>query len=183
MNLLLDLYLTWFKLGLFTFGGGYAMLPLIQREIIDNKKWATEEEVMNYYAIGQITPGIIAVNTATFIGYYKKGIIGGIIATLGVISPSLIIITLIADLINNFSELIIVQHALSGIKVAVTCLMLIAINNLYKSNVKDKASLIIAISTFVLSYFTSISTTLLVVSAGVVGIVFTKLNLFSKDKS
>ncbi len=183
MNLLLDLYLTWFKLGLFTFGGGYAMLPLIQREIIDNKKWATEEEVMNYYAIGQITPGIIAVNTATFIGYYKKGVIGGIVATLGVISPSLIIITLIANLINNFSELIIVQHALSGIKVAVTCLMLIAIKNLYKSNVKDISSLLIAISTFVLSYFTSISTTLLVVSAGVIGIVFTKLNLFRKDKS
>ncbi len=181
MKLLLDLYITWFKLGLFTFGGGYAMLPLIQREVIDNKKWATEEEVMNYYAIGQVTPGIIAVNTATFIGYYTKGIIGGIIATLGVISPSLIIIILIASLINNFSELAVVQHALAGIKVAVCSLMIIAIKNLYKSNVKDSASLLIAIVVFILSYFTSISTTLLVILAGIVGISFSRLNLFRKD--
>lgn len=181
MNILLDLFITWFKLGLFTFGGGYAMLPLIQREIIEKKHWATEDEIMNYYAIGQVTPGIIAVNTATFIGYFQKGIIGGIVATLGVVSPSLIIITLIANLITNFSDLVIVQHAMAGIRVAVSCLMIIAIRNLYKSNVKDKVSFIIAFITFIVSYFTSISTVFIVIIAGVVGITINKLNIFRKE--
>ena len=91
MKVLWDLYISWFKMGLFTFGGGYAMLPMIQKEVIDRHHWATEDEIMDYYAIGQVTPGIISVNTATFVGYKLKGIIGGIVATLGVISPSFII--------------------------------------------------------------------------------------------
>ena len=91
-----ELFYSFAKIGAFTFGGGYAMLPLIQREVVEKKHWATEEEIMDYYAVGQCTPGIIAVNTATFIGYYKKGIIGGIFATLGVIFPSIVIILLIA---------------------------------------------------------------------------------------
>ena len=124
MKLLWDLYATWFKMGLFTFGGGMAMLPIIEREVVEKHKWATEEEILEYYAIGQCTPGIIAVNTATFVGYYQKGVIGGIAATLGVISPSFIIISLIARLISNFSELAVVQHALKGINVAV-CMLLI----------------------------------------------------------
>ena len=116
MRVLIQLFVAWFKMGLFTFGGGYAMLPMIQKEVIEKYHWATEEEIMEYYAIGQCTPGIIAVNTATFVGYYQKGVIGGIVATLGVVSPSFIIIGLIASLISNFSELAIVQNALSGIK-------------------------------------------------------------------
>ena len=107
-----ELFYSFAKIGAFTFGGGYAMLPLIQREVVEKKHWATEEEIMDYYAVGQCTPGIIAVNTATFIGYYKKGIIGGIFATLGVIFPSIVIILLIASLLQNFSDLAIVQHAL-----------------------------------------------------------------------
>lgn len=131
MKLLMELYISWFKMGLFTFGGGYAMLPMIQKEVIEKHHWATEEEVLDYYAVGQCTPGIIAVNTATFVGYYQKGIIGAIVSTLGVISPSIIIIILIASLINNFMEYEIVKSALKAINVAVCYLMLKAIINLW----------------------------------------------------
>ena len=113
MNVLWDLYTAWFRMGLFTFGGGYAMLPMIQKEAIEKYHWATEDEIMDYYALGQVTPGIIAVNTATFVGYKVKGVAGGIAATLGVISPSLVIITVIAGLISNFSDIPVVQHALN----------------------------------------------------------------------
>lgn len=132
MKIYIQLYLAWFKMGLFTFGGGYAMLPMIQREVVEKYRWASEEEILDYYAIGQCTPGIIAVNTATFVGYYQKGVFGGIVATLGVVSPSFIIITAIASLIANFSQYAIVQHALAGINVAVCMLMIKAIMNLWK---------------------------------------------------
>ena len=112
MNLYLDLFLTFAKVGVCTFGGGYAMLPILQREVVENKGWATEEELTDYFAIGQCTPGVIAVNTATFIGYKYKGIIGGILTTLGVVFPSLIIITLIAAFLSNFAHIPAVQHAL-----------------------------------------------------------------------
>lgn len=174
MKLLAELYFTFFKIGLFTFGGGYAMLPLIQREVIEKKHWASEEEVLDYYAIGQCTPGVIAVNTATFIGYYKKGVIGGIVATLGVISPSLIIITVIAGVIRNFSEIAIVQHALMGIKVAVCMLMFNAIKKLWKNSIKNIAGIVIFVVALGLSLFASISTVILVVLAGVSGIIMTK---------
>ena len=110
MNPYLDLYLTFARIGVCTFGGGYAMLPILQREVVENRHWATEDELMDYYAIGQCTPGIIAVNTATFVGQKTAGIAGGIIATLGVVFPSLIIITIIAAFIQNFSDLAIVQN-------------------------------------------------------------------------
>ncbi len=169
MKLLWDLYVSWFKMGLFTFGGGYAMLPMIQKEVIDRHHWATEDEIMDYYAIGQVTPGIISVNTATFVGYKLKGIIGGIVATLGVISPSFIIISLIASLISNFSEIPVVQHALRGIQVAVCVLMFVAIEKLYKKGVRNTAGIIIFAAAFILSYFTNISTMILVIFAGAAG--------------
>ena len=169
MKVLWDLYVSWFKMGLFTFGGGYAMLPMIQKEVIEKHHWATEDEIMDYYAIGQVTPGIIAVNTATFVGYKIKGVIGGIVATLGVVSPSIIIISVIAGLISNFSELEVVQHALRGIQVAVCVLMFVAIKNLFKKGVKGTAGLLICL--FALSYFTNISTMILVIMAGAVGYV------------
>lgn len=166
-----QLFSAWFRMGLFTFGGGYAMLPMIQKEVIDKYHWATEDEIMDYYAIGQCTPGIIAVNTATFVGYKVKGILGGIIATLGVVSPSLIIISVIAKLISNFSSLAVVQHALAGIQVAVCVLMYFAITKMYKKGVKDIPTFLIFAAAFILAYFTSISTVLLVIIAGAVGYV------------
>lgn len=172
MKVLVDLFVSWFKMGLFTFGGGYAMLPMIQREVIEKHKWASEDEIMNYYAIGQCTPGIIAVNTATFVGYSVSGIKGAIVSTLGVISPSIIIITLIANLISNFSEIVIVQRALSGIKVGVSALMIIAIYKLFKSNVKDLFSIIILFVTLGMLYFKTLSNVLLVCISGIIGVIY-----------
>ena len=171
MSVLLQLYLTWFKMGLFTFGGGYAMLPMIQKEVVEKYKWATEDEVMDYYAVGQCTPGIIAVNVATFIGYKLKGVIGGIVATLGVISPSIIIIFIISTLITNYAELEIVQHALKGIQVAVCVLMVVAITNLFKKGVTDIPTGLIFLCAFLISYFTNIPTFIVVIVAGVCGYV------------
>ena len=132
MNEYLDLFLTFARIGGLTFGGGYAMLPMLQREVVEKRGWATEGELMDYYAIGQCTPGIIAVNTATFIGHKNKGILGGIIATLGVVFPSLVIITIIAAFISNFAELAVVQNAFAGIRVCVCVLILNAVIKLWK---------------------------------------------------
>lgn len=175
MKVLVDLYVSWFKMGLFTFGGGYAMLPMIQKEVIEKHHWATEEEVMDYYAIGQCTPGIIAVNTATFVGYYQKGVIGGIAATLGVISPSIIIISLIASVLSNFAEITIVQNALAGIRVAVCFLMGTSILKLWKSSVKDITGIVIFVIALLLAYFANVSVVIIVVLAGVAGIVLSKV--------
>lgn len=137
MNIYLDLFLTFAKIGVCTFGGGYAMLPILQREVVE-KGWATEEELTDYFAIGQCTPGIIAVNTATFIGHKYKGIWGGILATLGVVFPSLIIITIIAAFLKNFAEYPVVAHALAGINAAVVALIAASVFKLGKSTLKGK---------------------------------------------
>ena len=132
----LELVWSFFKVGILTFGGGYAMLPMLQREIVERRGWATEEELLDYYAIGQCTPGVIAVNTATFIGARRKGVSGGFLATLGVILPSLLIITAIAALLTSFAEIPAVQHALAGIRVAVVVLVGFSVWKLMKSGVK-----------------------------------------------
>lgn len=170
-----DLYGAWFRIGLFTFGGGYAMLPMIQKEIIEHYHWATEEEIMDYYAVGQCTPGVIAVNTATFVGYRVKGVRGALISTLGVISPSLLIITVISSLIANFSSCPIVQHALNGIEVAVCVLMFTSIEKLVKQGVKGVSGWLLFLGAFVLSYFTDISTVILVIIAGAIGYVLYRI--------
>ena len=131
MKVLIDLFVTFAKMGAVTFGGGYAMLPILQKTVVEDKKWATDEELLDYYAIGQCTPGIIAVNTATFIGYKTKGIIGGIVATLGLIFPSIVIIAIIAAFLKNFASLAVVQHAFSGIRVCVGVLVLNAVFKLW----------------------------------------------------
>ena len=176
MKELWELYISWFKMGLFTFGGGYAMLPMIQRDVVEKKKWASEDEIMDYYAIGQCTPGIIAVNTATFVGYKVKGISGGIIATLGVVSPSLIIITIIAAFLTNFQDIVIVQQALSGIRISVCILMSVSIYKLAKKSVTNIFGITLCVIAFVMSYFTSVSTVLLVVISGICGIIKGRIN-------
>ena len=174
MSEYLQLFLVFAKIGVMTFGGGYAMLPILQREVCETKKWAGDSEIMDYYAIGQCTPGIIAVNTATFVGYYQKGIPGGIAATLGVVSPSVIIIGLIASLISNFAELEVVQHALMGINVAVCMLMIQAIANLWKKSIKNIAAFCIFAIALILSLLTGISTVWLVILAGILGVILSK---------
>ena len=141
--MLWELFITFAKIGVMTFGGGMAMLPILEREIVQTKKWATEEELVDYFAIGQCTPGIIAVNTATFIGQKKKGVLGGIAATLGVVFPSLIIITVLAGLITNFAHLAWVQNAFAGIQVCVCVLILNAVLKLLKKSVVDKRTAVI----------------------------------------
>ncbi|MCH4072779.1 chromate transporter [Pseudoramibacter sp.] len=166
-----ELYLTFFKIGLMMFGGGYAMLPILQREIVENKKWVSEEEIADYYAIGQCTPGAIAVNTATFLGYKKRGILGGIVATLGVISPSLLIIMLLANIISRFAHYPLVVNAFKGIRVAVFILILNSVVKIGKSSIVDKATLLIFIAVLVVSVLTKISPIIPVLAAALLGIV------------
>ena len=170
MKLLLEMFLAFAKVGVMTFGGGYAMLPILQREIVDNKGWATEEELMDYFAIGQCTPGVIAVNTATFIGQKNKGIAGGIFATLGVVFPSLVIISLLAGVIEAFSHIVWVQHAFGGIRVCVCVLITNAVVKLYKKAVVDKVTLVIFLTVALGSIFIDVSPVVFVVLAAIAGI-------------
>ena len=171
IKLLLELFIIFAKVGVMTFGGGYAMLPILQREVVEKKKWASEEELMDYFAIGQCTPGIIAVNTATFIGQKNKGVLGGIFATLGLIFPSLIIISLLAGVINAFSHIVWVQHAFGGIRVCVCVLIINAVIKLLKKAVIDKFSFAIYIAVALAAFFTDLSPVIFVVIAAVLGIV------------
>ena len=170
MKELLDLFWTFFRIGGLTFGGGYAMLPMIQKEVVEKRKWATDEEVVDYYAVGQCTPGVIAVNTATFIGYKQKGIVGGVIATLGVIFPSLIIIMTIAAFLQNFAEIQCVQYAFSGIRVAVVALVINAIIKLWKTSVKDNIGIFIAITSFIVVAFLNLSPIYIILASVSIGL-------------
>lgn len=171
MNEYLDLFVTFARIGGFTFGGGYAMLPILEREVVDSKKWVTQDQLYDYYAIGQCTPGVIAVNTATFIGYKKKGIPGAIVATLGVVFPSLVIIMIITALLQNFASYPAVQHALAGIRVCVCILVLNAIVKLAKKALVDKITVVIFAAVLACSLFTDVQTFLIVIAAGVAGII------------
>ncbi len=171
MKLLWSLFWIFAKVGVMTFGGGYAMLPLLQREVVNNQGWATEEELMDYFAIGQCTPGVIAVNTATFIGHKKAGIWGGILATLGVVFPSLVIISALASVIEAFSHLVWVQNAFGGVRVCVCVLIINAVVKLYKKAVLDVPTFVIFLLVTLGSTFTSLSPVIFVLAAAVLGIV------------
>lgn len=171
MKELIKLFLTFFRMGAFTFGGGYAMLPIIQKEIVEKNKWATEDEVLDYYAIGQCTPGIIAVNTATFIGFKHKGIPGAIAATAGMVCPSLVIITLIATYFKHFQDFAIVRHAFGGIRVAVTALIANTVFKLLKTSVKDWLGILIFSVSFLSVAFLKVSPIVAVVISATLGII------------
>lgn len=171
MKTLINLYLVFLKLGSVTFGGGYAMLPLLQREVVDKKGYATEEEIMDYYAIGQTTPGVIAVNVATFVGYKQKGVLGAIFATLGMITSPLIVITIIAALISNFSELYYVKCALAGIRVTVLALIVKTIITMAKKGVKDVLTTVLLIVSVIVMLF-DISAVFVVLGAAIAGIIY-----------
>ena len=171
MKLLLELFWAFARVGALTFGGGYAMLPIIQREVAEKKNWATEEELMDYYAIGQCTPGVIAVNTATFVGQKVAGTIGGIAATIGVVFPSMIIITLIAALVHNFSDLAAVKNAFAGVRVCVCVLICNAVVKLWKKAVVDRVTMGIFLVVVVGGLLLDLSPVVFVVLAGVAGAV------------
>ena len=180
MKELWELFITFAKMGVLTFGGGMAMLPILQREVVENKHWATEEEIVDYFAIGQCTPGIIAVNTATFVGQKRKGISGGIVATLGVVFPSLIIITILAGLINNFSDVAWVQNAFAGIQVCVCVLIFNAVLKLLKKSVVDRWTGAIFVLVLLGGVFLNVSPVWFILVAAVLGILLKNLEVKRK---
>ena len=175
MKELLDMFVTFARIGGLTFGGGYAMLPMLQKEVVEKRGWATEDELMDYYAVGQCTPGVIAVNTATFIGSKQKGILGSIFATAGVISPSILIIGIIAAFIRNFAELAAVKNAFAGIRVCVCVLIFNAVAKLYKKAVIDLPTTVIFVLVFLGSVLFDVSPAVYVVLAGAAGILIRNL--------
>ena len=171
MKELWSMFFAFARIGGLTFGGGYAMLPMLQKEVVEKNGWATEEELMDYYAIGQCTPGVIAVNTATFVGQKHRGTAGALFCTLGVVFPSLVIITLIAAFLSNFAHLPVVQNAFGGIRVCVCVLIFNAVTKLWKKSVKDKVGVAICLAVFLASVIFEVSPVLCVLLAGIAGVV------------
>ena len=164
-----QLFTAFFKIGLFTFGGGMSMLPMLQRELVESKQWLTEEEILNYFAIGQCTPGIIAVNVATFCGYKRAGLSGAIMSTIGIVCPSWIVITLIAGSISRFSDIVWIQRAMKGIYVAVAALLARAVFTFGKKIITDFVTAGIAVGAFLAMSVWNVSGILIVLAAGIIG--------------
>jgi len=151
------------------------MLPLLTRELIDNRGWSTEEELLDYFAIAQCTPGVIAVNTATFVGNRRHGVIGGIVATLGVVTVPMLLILVIAAVLSNFADLVWVQNAFAGIRVCVCVLIFNAVVKLYKGAVVDKITLGLFLLVFLLMTLLDLSPVLFVVVCGLAGLLIRAL--------
>ena len=164
-----QLFTAFFKIGLFTFGGGMSMLPMLQRELVESKQWMTEEEILNYFAIGQCTPGIIAVNVATFCGYKRAGLSGAIVSTIGIVCPSWIVITLIAGSISRFSDIVWIQRAMKGVYVAVAALLARAVFTFGKKIITDFVTAGIAVGAFLAMSVWNVSGILIVLAAGIIG--------------
>ena len=164
-----QLFTAFFKIGLFTFGGGMSMLPMLQRELVESKQWLTEEEILNYFAIGQCTPGIIAVNVATFCGYKRAGLSGAIVSTIGIVCPSWIVITLIAGSISRFSDIVWIQRAMKGVYVAVAALLARAVFTFGKKIITDFVTAGIAAGAFLAMSVWNVSGILIVLVAGIIG--------------
>lgn len=150
-------------------------MPMLQKEVVEKYKWATQQEIMDFYALGQCTPGIIACNTATFVGYQIKGIWGAIAAVLGVATPSLVIITIIAMFLEGFTDIPAVINAFAGIRIAVSALITSSVISLYKTSIIDKITMLIFVTVFVVSVFTSFSPILVVILAGICGVAAKRL--------
>lgn len=170
---LLNLYFSFAKIGTFTIGGGLAMMPMMQAELIEKRKWITDEELIDYYAVGQSTPGIVAVNVATFVGYKQMGIIGGIFATLGMVTPSLVIIMILAGLINSINDFPIIQKALKGINVAVAALLTSTIINFMKKTIKKFTNAIFMLISFLLVFVLKLPSFWIILFALLIGVVLT----------
>lgn len=175
MKKIWELFFTFIRIGACTFGGGYSIMPILQKEIVEKKNWATEEDLMSYYAISQCTPGVIGVNTATFVGSRVLGNIGGFIATLGFVLPSYFIIIAIASFLTHFAEIPITQNAFAGIQVVVCALVLRTIWKMLRTGVSDLPTGAIFVSTFIGITFFQLSPILLVVIAALLGIAIRKI--------
>ena len=181
MKELLDLYWTFVKIGCVTFGGGYAMLPVLERELVDKRGWTTLDELQDYFSIGQCTPGIIALNVSTFIGEKRAKIRGALVCTTGFLTGPVVIILIIAMFVSNFAHIPAVQHAFAGIRVCVCVLILQAVLRLWKKSVVDRASLalyLVILAVHTLSVFGvlpfKIPAALLVILAGVAGVLISQ---------
>lgn len=171
MRLLLELYFTFFRIGIVTFGGGLTMLPILERVLVNDKNWTTQDDLLDYYSIAQTTPGIIAVNVATFVGHKLKGIAGGFSATLGMVTPSLIIITFIALCVSNFQDYEWVQKAMKGINAAVTALLTYSVVSLCRKNLKKWWSFLLFGFAFVAMFVFHLHTLFITLTAVVFGII------------
>ena len=169
----LELYFAFVKIGAFTFGGGLAMMPIMQRELIEKRGWVSEEELIDYFAIGQSTPGIIAVNVATFVGYKKLGWLGGIIGTLGVVTPSWVIIMLLAGAISSVDKYPLAQRALRGINVAVAALLTSVIVKFTKKTIKNFWNALFILLAFALIYFFKVQSVWIILSSLIIGCLLT----------
>lgn len=179
---LVELFFVFFKIGAVTFGGGYAMLPMLERELAEKRNWTTKETMLDYYAIGQSTPGIIAVNVATFIGFNKAGLLGAIIATTGIVTPSIIIISLIASCISNFSQIQWVKKALAGINVAVAALLTKSVWDFSKKAVKNIWGLLLLLGAFVAMYFFGVESIVVILVSATLGMCFSFLSAKKKSQ-
>lgn len=170
LKILKDLYLTFAKIGGLTFGGGLAMMAMFRTELIEKRSWITDEELLDYYAIGQSTPGIIAINVSTFIGYRQLGILGGIVSTLGMVTPSLVIIMILAKLINSVDRFPVVQKALNGVNVAVAVLLTKISFDFGKKEITNAFSAVVAVLAFAFVYFFKIKSFYMILASVALGI-------------
>ena len=175
MKKLWELFITFFKIGGFTFGGGYAMIPLIQKEVVDNKKWVSDEDILDIVAIAESTPGPIAINSATFIGYKTAGVLGSFFATLGVVLPSFVIISVIAYLLQEFATYNVVKWAFFGIRAGVLSLVTKSLWTMYKKAPKGVLALIISIVSLCLVAFLKVNALIVIGLGAVVGLVSSEI--------
>lgn len=171
MKELLDLYLSFFKMGAVTFGGGYTMLPILKRECVENKRWVSDEQVMDFYAVSQGLPGLITVNVAVFIGCRVRRTAGGIAAALGCVSPCVVIISIIAAFLTNFQDNAVVREAMVGVSICVVALILDAVLGLWKKGVKDKLGIAVCAAVFAMMEFMPVSPIPVIVGAALLGVV------------
>lgn len=174
MKLLWQLFFSFFKVGMFTFGGGYAMIPLLQAELVDRRKWISESDLMDYFSVGQCTPGIIAVNVATFCGYKMKAKTGAAAATFGIVAPSMILIMLIASVLRNFWDNPYAAHAFAGIRIVVVALIAETLISFWKKGIRDKTGLGIFIVSFGLLMGLKVSPAVIVLLAVAFSVVLQK---------
>ncbi|MGN0730737.1 MAG: chromate transporter [Treponema sp.] len=171
LKLLADIFVTFFKIGIVTFGGGLAMLPILERELVEKKKWLESDELIDYFAIGQSTPGIIAVNVATFCGHKLSGITGGVAATIGIVMPSVIIISVIARIIDMINEYSWIKKALTGINAAVAANLTYACFNFVKKTIKNVMGIVLFLASFVCVFFFNVPAFIVIFSSAFLGII------------
>ena len=182
MRMLFQLFISFTYVGAFTWGGGYAMLPMFKRELVERRGWLTDMEMTDFFSVSQCLPGIIAGNTAVFVGYKKKGVAGGLVSIFGVAFPSLVIMLIVAAFITNFADIEAVQKAFAAVRVCVSVMILNTVAKLWKQAIVDKTAIVIFVVVFLVSVFTNLPVAILIVAAGLAGVGISTLKKRSKGK-